>query len=94
MVAKWAGRKGRPYREAKARLSANTQMCWLCGHAGAYELDHEPARKVLLALGHDPNDPQYHRAAHGSSCPCPTCGQRCNQVKGVGNRRPRMTCEW
>lgn len=94
MVARWAGRKGRPYRNAKANLQAKSQMCWLCGHTGAFELDHEPARKVLLQLGLDPNDPQFHRPAHGSSCPCPTCGQKCNQIKGTGAGRTRMTSEW
>lgn len=89
-----AQRKGRPYRTAKANLQRRTQMCWLCGHTGARELDHEPALKILLAAGLDPNDEQYHRAAHGTSCPCPTCGQKCNQVKGAGGRTPRMTCEW
>lgn len=94
MVAPSAGRRGRPYRRAKAVLQANTQMCWLCGHDGAYELDHEPPRKTLLELGLDPNDPQYHRAAHGTSCPCPTCGQRCNQIKGAGQGRPRLIADW
>lgn len=94
MVAHRSIRKGRPYRTAKANLRARTEMCWMCGHLGAYELDHEPALVVLLQLGLDPNDPSYHRAAHGTSCPCPTCGQRCNQIKGAGDRRPRLTCDW
>lgn len=94
MVAQHAGRRGRRWRKVKDDLHRTSQMCWLCGHAGAFEADHEPSRKVLLALGLDPNDPQYVRPAHGSSCPCPTCGQKCNQVKGSGGRRPRMTCEW
>jgi hypothetical protein len=93
MVARTAGRKGRPWRKAKATMNATTQVCWLCGHDGAYEVDHEPARKILIERGLDPNDPQYHRPAHGSSCRCPTCGLCCNQVKGTG-QRARMTCEW
>lgn len=94
MVARWAGRKGRPWREAKAQLNAASQLCWLCGHHGGLEADHEPPRHVLLKLGLDPNDLRYLRPAHGSSCPCPTCGQACNQVKGKGTRKPRMTAEW
>lgn len=94
MVAKWAGRKGRTYREAKAKLHAISTTCWLCGHGDAYEADHEPPRKVLLQLGLDPNSLEYMRPAHGSSCPCPTCGLMCNQIKGASDRRPRMTCEW
>lgn len=93
MVAPSAGRKGRRWREAKADLRSLSQVCWLCGHHGAFEADHEPPRKVLLQLGLDPNDVRYLRPAHGSSCPCPTCGQSCNQVKGTGGR-PRMSCEW
>lgn len=94
MAARWAGRKGRPWREAKAKLHSISQMCWLCGHDGATEADHDPPRKVLLQLGLDPNDLQYLRPAHGSSCPCPTCGQKCNQVRGTGERSVRMSCEW
>lgn len=91
-----AGRKGRRYRKAKQDLHQTTQLCWLCGHMGAYELDHDPPRTVLLQVGLDPDDPRFHRAAHGTSCPCPTCGQRCNQVKGTGQSTAsrRMTCEW
>lgn len=94
MVARTAGRKGRKYREAKAQLHAISTTCWLCGHGDAYEADHEPPRKVLLKLGLDPNSLEYMRPAHGSSCPCPTCGLMCNQIKGASDRRPRMTCEW
>lgn len=94
MVARWAGRKGRPWREAKAKLHATSDMCVLCGHAGAREAHHIPARVVLLAQGLDPNDLQYLHPAHGSSCRCPTCGQACNQVEGTGAGRVRMSCEW
>lgn len=94
MVARWAGRKGRTWREAKAQLNATSQLCWWCGHPGAYEADHEPAREVLLKLGMDPNDLRYLRPIHGGSCRCTTCGQACNQVKGTGRGKPRMTTEW
>ncbi|SCL33477.1 hypothetical protein, partial [Micromonospora inyonensis] len=91
VVARSAGRKGRRHRRAKVDLQAATTTCWLCGHGGAYELDHDPPRKVLLRLGLDPDDPRFHKAAHGSSCRCPTCGQCCNQVKGDrAARRSRM----
>ncbi|WP_244933174.1 hypothetical protein [Micromonospora tulbaghiae] len=95
MVARSAGRKGRRHRTAKTILHKASTRCWLCGHDGAYELDHDPPRKVLLVWGLDPDDPRYHKPAHGTSCPCPTCGQRCNQVKGDrANRRPRMIHPW
>lgn len=94
MAAQWAGRKGRRWREAKAKLHQTTQICVLCGHPGAFEAHHIPSRKALLAMGLDPNDLQYLHAAHGTSCRCPTCGQACNQVEGTGQGKTRMTCEW
>lgn len=96
MATASAGRKGRRHREAKQAMHQISQLCWLCGHLGALELDHEPPRKALIQQGLDPDDPRFHRPAHGTSCPCPTCGQRCNQIKGAGQRATsvRMTCEW
>jgi len=95
MVARSAGRKGRRHRAAKQDLHKTSTRCWLCGHDGAYELDHDPPRKMLLALRLDPDDARYHKPAHGTSCPCPTCGKRCNQVKGDRPApTPRMVHEW
>jgi hypothetical protein len=90
MAARTAGRKGRPHRRAKQQLRTNHgDLCHLCGHPGAGELDHDPPRWLLIKLGLDPNNPRYHKPAHGSSCPCPYCprdrrGRRrsCNQKKG------------
>lgn len=95
MVARTAGRKGRPHRRAKQLLHlTHGDVCHICGHPGATELDHHPPRVVLLSLGLDPNDPSFHHPAHGTSCPCPHCPtdargrpRRCNQVKGA---RPHM----
>jgi hypothetical protein len=56
-------------------------VCHLCGHDGAGEADH------LSPLSLDPDqplDPHAMRPAHGVSCPCPTCGRRCNQERGAG----------
>ena len=84
MASRSAGRKGARWRRAKAdAVAAAGGVCHLCGHLGAYEGDHVPARKILVALGLDPNDPRFIKASHGSSCRCPTCGKACNQVKGT-----------
>jgi hypothetical protein len=76
------GRGGRPWRRARAVLFSETpDICWLCGHAGTTDADHEPPLKVLEALGLDPTDLRYMRRAHGV-LGCPTCGRKCNQSKG------------
>ncbi|TDE18871.1 hypothetical protein E1295_48070 [Nonomuraea mesophila] len=64
-----------------------SRLCWLCGHDGAADVDHEPALQILEALGLDPCDPQYLRPAHGVNG-CPTCGRKCNQAKGNKPGRP------
>ncbi|RKT82730.1 HNH endonuclease [Saccharopolyspora antimicrobica] len=32
-MARWQGRKGRPWRRVIAQLKATNRTCWLCGHA-------------------------------------------------------------
>lgn len=76
------GRHGRPWRRARAQLFAEApDVCWICGHGGTTDADHDPPLVVLKALGLDPCDLQYLRRAHGSSG-CPICGRKCNQEKG------------
>lgn len=76
-------------------------ICHLCGHSGAGEVDH------LTPLSLDPTqpiDPSLWRPAHGSNAPCPQCPTHegkprcCNQERGgITNRkrtrlyRPSMT---
>lgn len=64
-------------------------VCWICGHEGAYEVDHLTRR----ADGGAVFDLANLRPAHGSNAPCPVCispstGKPacCNQSR---NRRPR-----
>jgi hypothetical protein len=86
-MARSKGRTGRPWRRIAAQVRAATDICVICGHAGARTVDHDPPLRILETLGLDPRDPQYLRIAHGSGDarnpnPCPTCGQYCNQRKG------------
>ncbi|MEV0149089.1 MULTISPECIES: hypothetical protein [unclassified Nonomuraea] len=84
------GRAGRPWRRARATLFATTpDVCWLCGHTGTQDADHDPPLVTLEALGLDPCDLQYLRRAHGVDG-CPTCGRKCNQEKGSRPHLPKL----
>lgn len=88
----WTGRKGRPWRRARAACLAASTVCHLCRHEGAGEADHHPLPLAeLISRGMNPNDPDNLRPAHGSSSPCPTCGLCCNQVKGNKINAPRAS---
>ncbi len=89
------GRTGRRWRRARAQCLDTSTICWLCGHDGATDADHEPPLKKLEELGLDPCDPAYLRPAHGVTG-CPTCGRRCNQQKGTGPALPvhRSSRDW
>lgn len=82
-MAASSGRRGRRWRRAREECLALSTVCHICGHEGAGEADHDPIPLAgLITLGLDPDDPAYLRPAHGSSSPCETCGQCCNQRKG------------
>jgi hypothetical protein len=88
------GRDGRPWRRAAKAARAASDLCWLCGHHGARQVDHDPPLVELKQQGLDPNDPRFHKIAHGggnaqTDNPCPTCHRRCNQVKGVKRTLPK-----
>lgn len=71
----------RPARAAKAAMfRIRGHICHLCGHDGAYEADLIVPRAVAP---HQPIHPDAYRPAHGTSCPCPTCGRKCNQSRGA-----------
>lgn len=82
------GRVGRRWRRARAACLSISRVCWLCGHNGSNDVDHEPSLKKLEALGLDPCDPRFLRPAHGVLSRCPTCGRACNQEKGDRDARP------
>jgi hypothetical protein len=82
-MARSHGRSGGRWRKARATLWAETpDICWLCGHAGTTDADHDPPLKILEQLGLDPCDLSYLKRAHGV-LGCPTCGRKCNQSKGA-----------
>ena len=89
MVAKEAGRHGRPFRRVRAEVLAASRICWLCGHDGSDSVDHVIPRAVALATGQDRllNDAANLRPAHHQ--PCPQCGVRCNRKRGTGMGKPK-----
>lgn len=103
MATASAGRKGRRYRAARQQMFAqHGDVCSICGHHGAGDAHHVPARKRLIELGLDPDDPRYLRPAHGVESPCPVCPwvkgkpRRCNQIVGAKTptRRARPLSRW
>ncbi|MEV4158998.1 hypothetical protein [Nonomuraea dietziae] len=89
-MARSKGRTGRPWRRVRAQVLAESDVCWLCGHPDANEVDHEPPLRELELHGLDPRDPRFLRPAHGPRrtaegiIGCPHCGRMCNQEKGTG----------
>jgi 5-methylcytosine-specific restriction endonuclease McrA len=81
------GRTGRPWRRARKQVLDKSRTCWLCGHDGATDADHNPPLKQLEAAGLNPADPRYLRPAHGAAG-CPTCSRKCNQEKGARTTPP------
>jgi hypothetical protein len=86
------GANGHRYRQARAAVLATSTVCHLCGHEGADQADHVRVRS------HHPDIPDEDatnlQPAHGVNG-CPTCGEKCNQVKGNGTlTRPVRSREW
>lgn len=77
------GRSANGYRYRTARkavLDAST-TCHLCGHEGADQADHALPRSSHPEI--DDADVSNLLPSHGVNG-CPTCGEKCNQVKGNG----------
>jgi 5-methylcytosine-specific restriction endonuclease McrA len=73
-----ARQRGYTYQHERNRATilAASRTCWICGHDGADQADDVTPKSrggssTLANL----------RPAHGTK-PCPTCGARCNQVRG------------
>jgi hypothetical protein len=90
-MAASSGRSGRPWLRTRAHVLSVSTVCWLCGHEGAGDVDHDPPLVELRHLGLDPNDPRYCRPAHGALSRCQTCNRACNQVKGARDHIPQRT---
>lgn len=78
------GRGGRRWRTVRAEILRISDVCHICAHPGAGDVDHDPIplREVEL-LGLDPCDPANLKPAHGALSRCPTCGKNCNGLKGA-----------
>lgn len=63
-------------------ILAASNVCHICGHPGADEVDHV----VALARGGSEH-PSNLRPAHGVK-PCETCGAQCNRSKGAKEFAP------
>lgn len=82
-----------PYQHRRGRVAARFKRrvyamwgrtCHLCGHGGADSVDH----LIPLSVWPDqPLDATLARPAHGVDG-CPTCGVKCNQVRGASLLKP------
>lgn len=64
------------YRKLRRAILADSDVCHLCGHAGADEIDH----LVPVSRGGTHNLENL-APAHGTNG-CPVCGRKCNQERG------------
>jgi 5-methylcytosine-specific restriction endonuclease McrA len=72
------GRSTRRFRRLRQETLAGPDACIVCGHGGTDSADHVISRAMAPELAEDPDNlaPCHHE-------PCPTCGQRCNRLKGT-----------
>lgn len=65
------------YRQVRARILAESDVCILCGHGAADAVDHiHPVSKGGAKL-----DPDNLAPIHGVNG-CPVCLRKCNNEKG------------
>lgn len=78
MVSRATGRSTRTFRRARGAVLAQSDGCVVCGHGGSDSVDHVIPLSERPDLADDPENlaPCHHE-------PCPTCGQRCNNLKGT-----------
>jgi hypothetical protein len=75
--AEWRGSRGQGFR--RLVFATYGDVCHLCHHGGAKQVDHVEAYTERPELEWDLRN---CRPAHGSFNPCPVCHQYCNQVRG------------
>jgi 5-methylcytosine-specific restriction endonuclease McrA len=83
---------GERWRKTRAAVLQRSTTCVLCGHEGADQVDHIEPRS--LNPERDECDITNLASVHGVNG-CPTCGEKCNQVKGNGTlTRPISSRAW
>ncbi len=65
------------YRQMRARILAESDICIVCGHAAADAVDHIIPR----SKGGARMDPDNLAPIHGNAG-CPVCLRKCNNEKG------------
>lgn len=86
------GPNGHRYRTAREAVLAHDSVCHLCGHEGADQADHVRSRSAHPDI--DDADASNLAPAHGVNG-CPTCGEKCNQIKGAGTlTKPVRSRSW
>jgi hypothetical protein len=73
------GRSTRRWRRLRAEVLGASDVCILCGHMGASDVDHLQARATHPELAETRSN---LGAIHGVGG-CPTCGRKCNAEKGA-----------
>jgi 5-methylcytosine-specific restriction endonuclease McrA len=66
----------RAQRAENQRILRASNVCHLCGHPGADAVDH------VIPLARGGADHITNKASAHHDVPCPTCGIKCNRVKG------------
>lgn len=71
-------RASRPARRARSEVLGDSDVCIICGHRGSDSVDHIIPVQLRpdLVADKDNMGPAHHE-------PCPTCAQRCNNLKGT-----------
>jgi 5-methylcytosine-specific restriction endonuclease McrA len=86
------GPNGARWRATRLAVLAEDDTCGECGHSGSDQVDHVLPRSLHPEI--DDTDITNLRAIHGNKG-CPTCGEKCNQVKGNGTvTRPVRSRAW
>lgn len=66
-MARWHGRKGRPWQRIRAQVLGASTICHLCGRDGADTVDHVIPRSLRPDLAHDlANLRPAHRSCNSS----------------------------
>lgn len=79
MRTPYDGRSGRRWATLRKAVLDSSDVCGICGHAGADTVDHIIDRAIRPDLAEDPDNLQ---PAHGVNR-CPVCGENCQNKKST-----------